>query len=71
MNSIDEQIEKEIYGIDDATLIEVTFENVVKRKSLMDMIKIFEDGFDIKKTTFFRDFPKFMKIIFGSQTFFW
>ena len=28
----------------------------------MDMIKIFEDGFDIKKTSFFQDFPKFMKV---------
>ena len=41
----------------------IKFSNIIKRKSLPDMITLFDKGFDIKSSssTFWTDFPKFIK----------
>ena len=67
LNSVDQEIEKELEGTDDIRYGDMTFEHITKRKSLLDMLRIFEDGFDITKTTFFIDYPKFYKI-FNQKT---
>ena len=40
----------------------LTFDNALKRQSLGDLIQVFEDGFDIKETSFFTKYSHFMKI---------
>ena len=55
-----DELDEEIYGKEDLALADLTFINAVKRRSLTDMIKIFEDGIDISTVPFYGEYPKFM-----------